>query len=109
MDPIKKPDPDERADWSAIFGETPGASAYDRQVAEFRSLAFKSAKAAQDASDSARHAEITAKRAKALAESMVERQERFVRIADTVRLCTWVIVACTVIVALIEVARLAWC
>lgn len=108
MDPIKKPDPDERADWSAIFGETPGASAYSRQVAEFRSLAFKSAKAAQDASDSARHAEITAKRAKALAESMVERQERFVRIADTVRICTWVVAVCAVLKLLTAIVRMAW-
>lgn len=108
MDPIKKPDPDERADWSAIFGETPGASAYSRQVAEFRSLAFKSAKAAQDASDSARHAEITAKRAKALAESMVERQERFVRIADTVRICTWVVAVSVVLIAVMQVSRLIW-
>lgn len=108
MDPIKKPDPDERADWSAIFGETPGASAYSRQVAEFRSLAFKSAKAAQDASDSARHAEITAKRAKSLAESMVERQERFVRIADTVRICTWVVAVCAVLMLLTAIVRMAW-
>lgn len=108
MDPIVKPDPDERADWSAIFGETPGASAYERQVAEFRSMAFRSAKSAQDATDAARHAETVCRRTKALAESMVERQERFVRIANTVRICTWVTAVSVALVLVFNVARMVW-
>ena len=63
---------------------------------------------AAEAAESARHAETVCRRTKALAESMVERQERFVRIANTVRIFTWVTAVSVALVLVFNVARMAW-
>lgn len=92
MEPkVKRPEPDEELDWSALFGETPGASAAEARLARFEDrvrMAEKQARISADASSQAR--------------AWAEMSDRIARHARVVS------VLCAVAVALMAASIIAW-
>lgn len=88
-----------------LFGRTPGADAYTRQLAELRGYAAKSARMAEEAAASTENARALCRRAKDLAVDMAERQREFVATAEKTRQTAVFVCACAVLVLIIEIIR----
>ena len=105
--PTSVPPVDEEFDWSALFGETPGADAYTRQLTELRGHAAKASRMAEKAAEDAEAARLVCKRVKALAVDIDERQREFAKTAAEVKLVGTIVVICAALVIVATVVRMA--
>lgn len=113
MTPTKRPDPgrvpgvEQPQDTMAeLFGLTPGADAYSRQLSQFKAQAARADRMAKEAREHAESAKLLCQRAKNLAKDMTERQLKYVDTAEKIRKTGIFIAACTVLCFITSLMRL---
>lgn len=95
--------PDGTVDLAEIFGLTPAADAYARQLTELRGIAAKASRMAGKAALDAQDARVTVERVKALADDLALAQKQYAATADRISAASVFIAACALLVLLCTV------
>lgn len=94
------------ADLFGVWGETPKADAYTKQLTELKGQAAKCTRKAEECAEKAGECVVMADRCKQLAADVVDGQAQYIEVARKIRICTTITSVCVLITAVF--AALHW-